>query len=166
MDRDHPVSTAQYQRRLAIFDAVVCDPDDDCELDELRDDFLDKRYRYLAIQYSMGDSGRTWLTLGKDPLDLIRSLVNDEYWYAPHEVYDLDTGEQITYVLEVVLGPRSLPNTLADILAEMDPSDQIAFLGLTDEDPADSVYGRCDTCGSPCNHNGCTVDRYHDASIP
>ena len=130
MDRDHPVTTEQYQHRLAIFEAVLDNPDEDCNLDELRDIFLDERYRYLAIQYANGDSGRTWVTLGKDPLNLIRSLIDDEYWYAPHEVYDLDTGEQLTYVLDVKLGPRNIPRTLAEIIAERDDTDQRTWLGL------------------------------------
>lgn len=36
---------------------------------------------------------------------------------------------------------------------------------LTDEDLV-SAHGRCDTCGAPCDHAGCTADRSHEAALP
>lgn len=27
-------------------------------------------------------------------------------------------------------------------------------------------YGRCDTCGAPCDKNGCTKNQNHEIAIP
>lgn len=34
-----------------------------------------------------------------------------------------------------------------------------------DEDEAGGVHGRCDTCGAPCDAEGCTADRAHIAAV-
>lgn len=34
-----------------------------------------------------------------------------------------------------------------------------------EEAAAMSTYGRCDTCGHPCDEQGCTIDRSHDIAL-
>lgn len=35
---------------------------------------------------------------------------------------------------------------------------------MTEDDIRCSLHGGCDTCGAPCDENGCTTDRQHVTS--
>jgi hypothetical protein len=129
MDRDHPVSDEQLRRRTAILDAILpSELERDCNRDELFEDIKDARTKYVILQYSHSDNGNQWATLGSRPMELISNHLDEDGWYSPHEVWDLDTGEQLTFVIGVVLGNRNIPDAMQEVLAELDSSDIQAFL--------------------------------------
>jgi hypothetical protein len=81
--------------------------------------------------------------------------------WDPVGIFDLDTAR--------AYGPHvSTPI----VTASEDAASAPAVLGFTAcdsddiEEEARGPYGRCDTCGAPCDARGCMVDRGHEASRP
>lgn len=55
----------------------------------------------------------------------------------------------------------TLTPPVLDVIHSIDPDDE-----TTDAKGRPFVYGRCDTCGAPCDEQGCTIDRSHIVAIP
>jgi hypothetical protein len=132
MDRDQRISDRQYLIRKAIFDACVDASHMEHDWQEAREemylDLADPKIHFLAFQYSMEGKGSEWASLGADAVALIERLSNDEYWYTPHYVIDLDTGLELkwTTVIEIT-GHQS---AYEELVTAANGDDQASFLGI------------------------------------
>lgn len=85
----------RHTSRIAVLQAIIADTNMESDNDE--EDLLiacaDERF--VAAQYSMQDKGDEWLTLGTSPTVLYASLADETGWYAPHSIWDLDTGRKL-----------------------------------------------------------------------